>query len=335
MLVAEPEGNCLYLNQGARTLLGLGPQQAWEENIADWVHPLDRQLFRDLLQQASLQGSTTCPPLRLLNGADTWCWLSGKVVNMQEHQDYPGLALLLNQVAPPENAARPFPGTEQKLQQFSYLVSHHLRAPIANAMGLVNLLTDPQPAEELYREVLKNLKFSVWQLDAITKDINLILSNRHPSDPAGREKGNFEQVLGQVVQNLFVPLQDCQGEIVLEVSPQYSPAIPRAYLYSILYNLISAAIKYRSPAYPLRISLQCRPGTDGGSSIIFEDNGLGMQMETTEKILFRGNKKFHPGMAGRGIGLYLVKTHVESLGGLIRVLPTPEIGTRFIIQLPS
>ncbi|MGV3504843.1 MAG: ATP-binding protein [Adhaeribacter sp.] len=335
LLVTTPGGQCLYLDLRSRTLLGLGREQVWEENITDWVHPRDRPLLRAALQEALRQSRACCPPLRLLAAGDTWCWLSGEIVNLKHHQDLPGLALLLKQIPKPEKPQKPLPSPEQKLQQFSYLVSHHLRAPLVNAQGLVNLLTDPLPTEAFHQEILKKLKYSVWQLDAITKDINLILSNRNPSDPVAWEKVPFEQAFNQVMQNLSVPLQDCQGQVELLVNPGYSLHCPRAYLYSILYNLLGHVIKYRSPLRELRISLECRGSREDGTLISCQDNGLGKDLNTVESKPLRPDKKFHPGMPGQGIGLYLVKTHVDALGGKLQVLSTPEKGTRFLIHLPS
>lgn len=335
LVVAEASGSCLFLSQGASSLIGICPETLWQENITEWVHPQDRHVIMRVLELAPAQNRTLCPPMRLLNADDSWCWLSGEVVNMGHHQESPGLAFLLKQIPPPGKTPTAGTKPEEKLQQFSYIVSHHLRAPIANAQGLVNLLTDPRLADELYQEILKNLTHSVSQLDAITQDINLILSYRNQNDMRDWEKVSFEQVFGQVLQNLSVALQDCQGEIVLDVPQGYQLLTPRAYLYSILYNLISNSIKYRSPLRPLQISLQCRGSQESGTIITCEDNGLGMEMKTAEKNLFRPYKKLNQSTPGRGIGLYLVKTHVESLGGEIQVYSSPQQGTRFLIHLPA
>jgi PAS domain S-box-containing protein len=220
------------------------------------------------------------------------------------------------------------------LQQFTYIVSHNLRAPIANALGLVNLLTDPGPSRDLLPEITKNLKTSVWQLDAVIKDINLILSIRDNKDTLSREALVFREVYDQVMHTLAVSLLDCQGSIHLEVAPDYTLRSHKAYLFSILYNLLSNAIKYRSPERPLQIQLQCVGTPEGGTCISCSDNGLGLNLHTAGKDLFRPYKRFHRDIPGRGIGLYLVKTHIETLGGEIEVISSPNKGTRFLIYLP-
>jgi signal transduction histidine kinase len=119
------------------------------------------------------------------------------------------------------------------------------------------------------------------------------------------------------------------------VPDNYTLQSHKAYLFSILYNLISNAIKYRSPDRPLQISLKCFWTPKRGTCISCSDNGRGMDLKTAGKNLFKLYKRFHPGIPGRGIGLYLVKTHIETLGGEIEVDSAPEKGTRFLIYLPG
>lgn len=221
------------------------------------------------------------------------------------------------------------------LQQFTYIVSHNLRAPIANALGLANLLADLKPGEDLLPEITKNMKTSIRQLDTVIKDINLILSIRDNKDTLALEEVTFKTVFNQVMHNLSVSLLECQGEINLEVPEGYTFRSHKAYLFSILHNLISNAIKYRSPQRPLQIKLECQGTPERGTTISCCDNGLGLNLETAGKNLFKLYKRFHTGIPGRGIGLYLVKTHVETLGGEIKVWSSPNKGARFFINLPE
>jgi signal transduction histidine kinase len=222
----------------------------------------------------------------------------------------------------------------QDLQLITPTVSHNLRAPIANALGLINLLTDPRPGEDLYLEIIKNLKISIRQIDAVVKDLDLIFSMRDHNDPLPLEKVAFEHVFTQVMLPLSVSLQDCQGQINLQVPEGYTLRSHQAYLSSILYHLISNAISYRSPRRPLQIDLKCAGTPEKGTLITCADNGLGMDLKAVGKNLFRVNNQFHQGAPGRSNGLYLVKTHVQTLGGRIDVISSPDQGTRFLIHLP-
>ena len=77
-------------------------------------------------------------------------------------------------------------------------------------------------------------------------------------------------------------------------------------------------------------------GEDGrGKVITLSDNGSGIDLERVEaEDLFKLYKRFHPQHSGRGLGLYLVKTHVQSMGGRIEVSSQVDVGTSFLIFLP-
>jgi signal transduction histidine kinase len=68
--------------------------------------------------------------------------------------------------------------------------------------------------------------------------------------------------------------------------------------------------------------------------ISFTDNGKGIDLKNHGKQLFRLYKRFDTTVEGKGLGLFMVKTQVESLGGTISVNSEIDKGTQFIIQLP-
>ena len=65
----------------------------------------------------------------------------------------------------------------------------------------------------------------------------------------------------------------------------------------------------------------------------FKDNGKGIDLEKNGSQLFGLYKRFDTSAEGKGMGLFMVKTQVEALGGIIKVNSKPGEGTEFIIQL--
>jgi two-component sensor histidine kinase len=104
----------------------------------------------------------------------------------------------------------------------------------------------------------------------------------------------------------------------------------RPVLNSILYNMLTNAIKYRSPQRPLHVSVQTKMQ---GNFVELEikDNGLGINMESFGHDIFGLYKRFHTHTDGKGLGLYLVKSQIESLGGRIEVTSALNVGTAFRI----
>lgn len=96
---------------------------------------------------------------------------------------------------------------------------------------------------------------------------------------------------------------------------------------------MSNAIKYRSEERVLQVHISCDRSPEGNTVITFSDNGLGMDLQKIGSNIFKLYKRFHTDKKGRGIGLYLVKSHVEAMDGQIEVDSTVNKGTKFTIIL--
>jgi len=219
------------------------------------------------------------------------------------------------------------------LQQFTYVISHNLRAPLANALGLATVLTKMDKNSGVFATALTNLRQSMVQADNVLKDLNLVLSIRDKKDMQATESLALKNVCQQAIRDLEEPLQECDGKVVLDVEDQLMTRGNRAYLYSIFYNLLSNSIKYRSEERTLQVDIMCCTGTHGGPTITFTDNGSGFDRFKAGSDVFQLYKRFHTNQRGRGIGLFLVKTHVEAMGGKIEVTSKVNFGTRFTIHL--
>ncbi|WP_324675513.1 PAS domain-containing protein [Hymenobacter sp. GOD-10R] len=219
----------------------------------------------------------------------------------------------------------------QDLQQFTYLVSHNLRAPLTNALGLARLLQEEVAAPS---ETLAYLEASLEQLDVVFQDMNTILSVRDRQDMTAPESMLLADVLGQVLFSLQEEVQRAGAVIRLELPGDLRVHGNRAYLYSIFYNLLTNSLKYRSSDRPLRISITGTRQPPIGVHLSFEDNGSGFDREKAGTDVFKLYKRFHETTSGRGVGLYLIKTHLESMGGRIEAQSQVGVGTQFTLLIP-
>jgi PAS domain S-box-containing protein len=218
----------------------------------------------------------------------------------------------------------------QDLQEFSYLVSHNLRAPLANALDLVELL---YPTEEAQAEALTYLRQSLSQLDVLLQELTIILTVRDKRDgPADAlVPVPLAQVLAQVVGRLPLPLQQAGGTVSLEVPDELVVQGTYTSLFNIFQSLLVNTVTYRSPERPLRVTIAGRALPEGGMQVTVADNGSGFDREKAGADVFKLYKRFHAAPAGRGLGLYFVQAYVSALGGRITVQSQPGAGTAFTL----
>jgi signal transduction histidine kinase len=213
------------------------------------------------------------------------------------------------------------------------MVSHNLRAPVANILGLSEIISDGYLEPEIQKEIVSGISDSVKKLDGVITDLNHILEQKQ-SVIQNKEIVDFTELTLDIKYSIDKLIQ--KERVSLRLNFEKIPAIftIKSYMHSIFYNLIHNSIKYRR--------LGCSPIIDISSSfenneilLVFKDNGMGMNVENLGAKIFGMYKRFHPEISdGKGIGLYMVKTQVQSLGGTISVLSEVNRGTEFTIRFP-
>ncbi|MGV3641457.1 MAG: sensor histidine kinase [Adhaeribacter sp.] len=218
------------------------------------------------------------------------------------------------------------------LQQFAYITSHNLRAPIANIMGLVNLYAVDNPPA-FNQEIINKLGASARNLDTVVRDLNdlLVIRTRRNEE---MQLIDLEKALVFTRQGLNAEMSASLARIDSDFSRAPELMSVRSYVLSMLYNLLSNAIKYRSPERPLQVVLRSYP-LEKNICLEVRDNGLGIDLEKNQQKVFGMYQRFHKEIEGKGLGLHLVKTQVEALGGRIGVESQPGEGTTFKLYFPA
>ncbi len=134
-------------------------------------------------------------------------------------------------------------------------------------------------------------------------------------------------IIEEVRLDLDQQIAAADAELVVDVAA--CPSVPFAikHLRSVVYNLLSNALKYRNPARRLRVLISCERA-EGYAVFAVQDNGLGLA-QSRQKDLFTMFKRFHSHIEGSGVGLYMVKRIVENAGGRVEVESEVGVGSTF------
>lgn len=219
------------------------------------------------------------------------------------------------------------------LEQFSYIVSHNLRGPVATILGLTDLLKTNNLEPEEKEIMIDGVSSSVSNLDSVIKDLNTILQIRREINEK-RAEVSFSSLLHNVQSVLSNSIKQEQVTFITDFSKVDSIKTVKSYIYSIFYNLISNSIKFKQPGVPPVIEITSSI-SENKIVILIRDNGIGIDLGKKEKQVFGLYKRFHPNTEGKGVGLYMVKSQVEALDGKISVQSEVNRGTEFRIEFEN
>ncbi len=213
------------------------------------------------------------------------------------------------------------------LEEFSYIVSHNLRAPVANMLGLASLFKNPHTQEEHQKELFPYIEESAKRLDTTIKDLSEVLSIRNNA-MKNCEQVNLQETVDFVKKSLKNEIKERNVEITTDFSQVDTLYTVRAYLESILYNLLSNAIKYSSPTRRPQVRIKTHI-ENNYTCLSVIDNGLGIDLKSGTYKIFGLYQRMHTHTEGKGFGLYLVQTQIEALNGKIEVESEVGVGSTF------
>ncbi|GAC1312360.1 MAG: PAS domain-containing sensor histidine kinase [Mucilaginibacter sp.] len=219
----------------------------------------------------------------------------------------------------------------KNLEQFTYMISHNLRSPVANIMGCTEMLKEEELDQDEKEFALRGLSTSINKLDGVIKDMHTILRLKNDIGE-NKETVNLTNILEDVKGSLGDLIKQSNAVINSHFEVTEIDSV-KSFIYSIFLNLISNSIKYRKKNTPPVIEITTSK-SGNNFYLIFKDNGLGIDLATKGKDLFGLYKRFHSHVEGKGLGLFMVKTQIETMKGEITVKSSLNEGTEFKILLP-
>jgi two-component system, chemotaxis family, sensor kinase Cph1 len=219
----------------------------------------------------------------------------------------------------------------ENIDSFVYSSTHDLKSPVNNLQGLLKIMEmELQNNEIPDPEIIRKMNFSITRIkDSIQKISDVAKFQHHPYQDI--EEVEFEALLNDIVAENEEIVKKSNVKIIQNwgvAKITYS----KSGLKSILYNLVTNAIKYASPERSPVVILATLE-EEGHVVLLISDNGMGMDLESYGDKLFSIFHRFHDHVEGTGIGLYTIKKMVEDKGGTISVESTLDEGSTFKVVL--
>jgi signal transduction histidine kinase len=218
------------------------------------------------------------------------------------------------------------------MEEFSYTVSHDLRAPVRAMRGYADILLQDHgwrldgDARELLIRIVRNGA----RMDRLIQD--LLTYSRISRRELKLEPVSLDKLVREVVEQ-FPDMQPERADIEVN-GPLPDVIAHEPSLSQVVSNLLSNAVKFVPPqGRPrIRVSFDLR---EAQARLWIEDNGIGIKPEHQAR-LFGMFERIHPegDYEGTGIGLAIVRKAVERMNGAVGVESDGVSGSRFWIELP-
>lgn len=217
-----------------------------------------------------------------------------------------------------------------KLFNFAHIVSHNIRSHTSNLLMVLDVIegaedtTEKLSYIEMFKEGTEKLSETIEYLNeiiTIQKNTNIEKQDIRLGDEIEKTK-----------MALSLTILESQIEITHSIPDDLTVSVIPAYLDSILLNLLTNAIKYRSPKRKSFLEIGYEVN-EHYTIISFKDNGLGLNLKKNGHKIFGMYKTFHGNEDARGIGLCITKNQLEAMKGKIEVESEEGVGSVFKIYI--
>lgn len=328
MLVIDLDGRLKKANPRICEILGYDEKEILGKSILDLAHPKDKDVIRQMLVeiQSGKKGVFKMEQ-RCIHKSGDYVWVNAGIAAVQNDAGvFTHLVAQVQDISDKKQLTENLTEHNNRLINFAHIVSHNLRSHTSNISMLLNLALQDNPSlikNDYYRNikaVSDNMNETIFQLNEIV-EINSKVSSTLTSQNL---LVNVEKALN-TVQSL---VNKTNAKVDVDIDSGINVLAVHAYLESIILNLITNAIKYRSPDRNLKIKVL--GGLKGSFAYLrIVDNGLGIDLDRYGSKIFGMYKTFHSHPEARGIGLFISKNQIEAMGGSIAVESELNKGTTF------
>ena len=217
-----------------------------------------------------------------------------------------------------------------KLYNFTHIVSHNIRSHASNLSMVIDVIESTEDISEKlsYFDLFKE---GTEKLSETIEYLNEIITIQQKTN-IEKTKINLKHEIEKTKMALSLVIKESKITITDTIPDDLIVTAIPAYLDSILLNLFTNAIKYKSPERKptLKIGYEI---IEGYTVLNFKDNGLGLDLKKNAHKLFGMYKTFHGNEDAKGIGLFITKNQLEAMNGKIEIESEVGQGSNFKIYL--
>lgn len=329
ILALDMESRCILANGWAATVLGTHPEQLvdchLDQLLAHWPE------FEDCLPQNQPGGRTDFDLHAVKRGCQVYdiscrTIVSGTLLTIHD---------ITEEIRIREEQARLVQHLEhanRELAEFAYICAHDMKSPISNLVGLLQHVEDCDGIQGDAKTLFELMKQSTEGLDTKIRSLNDMLAVKQTLGKSD-ETSSLVVVLDEVRKSMLQDLNLAGAVVNIEAVEDSILSMSNPHLHSILHNLLSNAVKFRHADRRPEIIVRAKQSGDD-TLIEISDNGIGFDVKRGRAKIFGLFNRLHTHVEGTGIGLYLVKSIIESYGGRVTVDSVEQSGTIFRLELP-
>ncbi len=336
VMLHEADGTILWCSPFTEVITGFPLSEIYrnkETFLKSNIQEEDREIVERSLQIVATGEPFQCR-YRFYHKSGIALWLETRTVPIFDStwNEYVALSITIDVTA---NVMNQLQAEERNkdLNEFTYMLSHDLKAPILTIAGMLGILeeestitSNPALAEPLayIRKATKRLQ----ELVSGVLELARISASERSLEPIA-----LKDVIGEVLEDNRAQIQESHAKIA---TIEELPIVlgNKLQLYQVFSNLIGNALKYKKNDRPLLISIDIEKATSRRkTSIVVSDNGRGIRADKIDSLFTPFNRAGEETIEGTGVGLASVKKLVEKLGGAIKVESEEEEGTSFTIEL--
>ncbi len=331
-----------YASKSYCDLFGYSVQETLQmnsEDILQRMHPDDREYIRMFVaKNLALKNPSFKYEFRLKTKSGAYFWREDTASVLYDDQGVHTKYIVItrdinkNKVAT-EEIKRLYEISQvqnQKLVNFTYIVSHNIRSNSCNISMLLDLIEETKDVEEK-QEYYKLLKASNDKLTETLHYLNETINVRTNPDNL-KVQINIKSEVEKVLHSINAIIINEKVDVKININNDLTINTIPSYFESIILNLVSNSIKYKSKVLNPEIEISAKK-TGTICRIIVKDNGIGIDLDKNKDKIFGMYNTFHNNEDALGIGLFMTKNHIESLGGKIEVTSKINEGSEFKVSL--